>query len=119
MSAMTDHARQRAQERYGLDLTDADAREIVQACRGGTAVRLAGDDDAATFIVRFRDIPIIAALNIHRWFIITFFPADYFAKTRRGRHLRNKQSPATAKSVDGRIYNRAKAKSVVVDGGEF
>lgn len=110
MGCFTNHARDRALDRYGLDLTDQDLEAIYWTCVGGTALCGKTDDRGHIYMMRFRDIQICPVLSRMKSCIVTFMPSEFFASGRNLGYFQKKgmakQRPATAKSLGGRAYRR-------------
>lgn len=108
----TDHARERAEIRYGRYFSVEELNDIYRACIGGRALcgRM-GDDGTTTYRLALEDglvvCPVVAR---QRTFIVTFMPSDYFAAGNQLRYRQAigqvKQVFATAKSSWPRPYRR-------------
>lgn len=111
-NAFTDHARIRAKERYGLDLTDADLCEIVDACLGGKAVIQRAKAGCTVYIFDRAGTRMVPLIDPERRLLITFLPDDAVTAGSRLRHQRRqgniKQKFASGCDVGGRVYRREK-----------
>lgn len=109
----TEHARERARERYGLDLTDDDAAEIVRATKDGRAQMMARyGSGGRVFIWTFRGRLLIAAMAPDEDVIRSFLPSDYFLKNSRHTHKIDEgtMKPGPRRNVrQGQNYRRPKS----------
>lgn len=81
------HAVKRAKERYGLDLTVADLKEITRRIwnNDGTVLEKHFRDTTGTSIWRlvYRDIPIRIIMSRDLYCVVTFLPLHKPNRTRR------------------------------------
>ena len=107
----THHARDRAFERYGVDLTDAEMGEIFHACATGKALCGRSNSVGHIFMYRVRgNVLVIPALSLDKTFIATFMPLDYFCSGNTLNHCKRKgtakQRQRHSKTADGMNYKR-------------
>lgn len=101
------HARDRAFERYGLELSAHQMWDILSACKDGRAQMMQRHPDGGdVFIWRINGTMIFPVVTPARDFIITFQPRDYFASGTRKKRYITKTTTATAHGIDGREYHR-------------
>ncbi len=112
----TQHALDRAFERYALTLSAADMWQILSACRDGRASLMQTRDDGLVFVWRWLGRTILPVTTLARDVVVTFQPATYFAKGARREHLKTlgidaKRSRGTADALEGRgAYKRSSIK---------
>ncbi len=70
---MTQHAIDRAKERYGLDLTPVDLKSISQKIKSGAAVLQSQKEDGAIWIVKWKDQVLRVFLSF-TGFVVTVLP---------------------------------------------
>lgn len=92
------HAHKRALERYGLDLTASEMREIIKDCQSGKALLGRTNEHGHTYLARFRGDIVVPVLNGAKDFIITFMERDHFVSRQS---LRFHQKTGTAKQKSG------------------
>ena len=80
MAHFTHHARDRARERYGVDLSDDDIIEIWTLCTTGKAMLARVSESARIYCLRFRDMVIVPLLTPDEARIVTFLPPEFFNK---------------------------------------
>jgi len=115
------HARERARERYGIDLSSTQMKDIFRACRDGRASKMATLEGLDVFIWRFHGVLIYPALTSDHSMIVSFFPREFFlAGNHRKRQCKPRGTWATPRVIDGRgTYNRAKAnRKAMAEEGE-
>jgi hypothetical protein len=110
MARFTEHARDRARERYGLELSDADLQGIWRTCVNRTALLAKADDKTHIFIVQFKGTSVVPVLPANDERIITFLPSDFFARGQRMQYYKGlgvaKQKCRHAKFAGGPTYRR-------------
>lgn len=80
----TPHARARALERYGLDLSAADMSGIVAACNDGEAPVLRRNENGTTHAWKIGKQPVYPV--VHKGVIVTFMPPDFFLASTSREH---------------------------------
>ena len=118
MKLCADHARERALERYGVNLTDQDIADLLADVRSGKALTASIGEDGRTCIGRLRGKPVVFVMAADRDFIVTFQPPDYFVKGSKLAHKKRqhqiiKQKPKASKFARNPEYSRALAKRAV------
>ena len=108
MGHFTNHARDRAKDRYGIDLTDAELLDIYQQCATGKALLAKKGNGSNTYIAHCRGKTVVPLLNEDNKLIITFLPSDYFVC---GQQMKFYQKTGKAKQkhtirVSGNEYRR-------------
>jgi hypothetical protein len=114
------HAVERAKERYGLALSSNDMLEILRACQDGRASLMQTiDEHGDTFVWKYHGRIVIPTVRDNRSFIVTFQPADYFLGSsreerlslRRGKGQRQPSSTHVGKGADRHVkYDRRSFK---------
>lgn len=107
----SEHAVERAQERYGLKLSAADMGEIIRATNDGRAQLMSRHETGGNvFIWRFKGQPIYPLVNVEGEFIISFMPKDYFRAGGRLEKYSTKTTAPSPKQNSGRQeYHRARS----------
>lgn len=75
----TQHAVERAFERYGLTLAYHEMLEIWRACHDGRATAMHAKEDGKVYVYRWRGVwimPVISSDDL----LVTFNPSTYFTK---------------------------------------
>lgn len=108
----SDHARERAQERYGRDFDPVELNDIFFACISGKAFcgRLSDDGTTAYRLTLDCGLVVCPVMARQKTFIVTFLPSDYFTAGHRRRAGQEsgllKQIFAGAKKSLPRPYRR-------------
>lgn len=114
MKRMTDHARDRLRERYHMALSGREIAQLFADCESGKAACMRRDERGATYVVRVREVPVVALINHAGDRIVTFFPPDYFNRGHRLAHRKNKhprkQRGKASEMAMNPEYKRAKLK---------
>ncbi len=115
LPCFTEHAFQRAQERYGMTLLPQDMADILAACLAGDAPVMRHNAVTAIHVVRHRNTRFVVAVRYQK-LIITFLPpngdrADLAPrpKTRDGGRAAARREP----------YKRAKVRLCDLRRGDF
>lgn len=107
----SDHARDRALERYGLALTDAELEDIYRQCQSGRSLIGRRTHHGAIYLIRWKDgqliFPVITGSGAT---LVTFMAKDYFQAGQNRQHYQKlgmaKQKSATARSARQEGYKR-------------
>lgn len=109
----TPHARKRAAERYGLDLSIPELSAILTACVKGGAILVQDTGNAPTYTMEMRGVRIFPRLSPDKLRIITFMPKDFLKAGTRLDHMkrtgRAKQKPKCGVSTRG-AYRRKRIR---------
>lgn len=109
MMFYSEHARERAFERYNIVLGVHNMREILRACQDGRAWRMQTTDQGDVYVWRYFARTILPVIR-NGEFIVTFLPGDYFSAGSRLRRKQTKQVPHTPEIARNEPYQRPKAK---------
>lgn len=114
---ISEHALERAQERYGFAPNHLEVAQILEDCRTGKAPCLRKNEIGRQHVARVRGGLMIVCLAPVEAMIITVFPRDYFNAGRsRAHHTKTyggKTTPSASKMADNGDYNRAAWKREV------
>lgn len=89
---LRDHARQRAKERYGLDLSDSDFFSILRLARENRVLAcLRSTCSRSVMLLRYHDMDLLLVYSREHREIVTFLPPDdrkreELEKMRKDRH---------------------------------
>ena len=112
----TPHARDRAKEHYGLDLTVEDMSAIIKDCVKGRAFLGLSCPEGHTYIALFNGKRIIPHLSPDKAMIVTFMPSGYFTAGSKRRWAQKKgvvkQNFAVARGATQDTYRRKKIKPI-------
>ncbi len=83
----SDHARERATERYGRKFSADELNAIFDACVGGRALlgRLCDDGTTCYRMVLADGLVVCPVMARQKSFIVTFMPSDFFSAGHRRR----------------------------------
>lgn len=70
------HARERAMERYGIDLSVLDFAVMLRECQEGKALQQRSNGDSRTFLVWHRSTRFVMVTDAACQFLITFNPPE-------------------------------------------
>ena len=112
------HSRERAKERYNLDLSSTQMKDILRACKDGRATPVARQGACEVFIWRFSDRIIFPVVR-DRSFIVTFREGSFLTAGWRLKRRGTKTVGATPKTINGHgPYSRARERRrALVDEG--
>ena len=123
MTAFTFHARDRARERYGIELDASDFREIADACKpGGAAVLMHEGRHGKHYLLTYRGTQIVPVVSCLDGAIVTFAPLATLTGAGRRAH-QQKRGKAKTKQASHRFarsdeYRRARERLSIADAME-
>ena len=122
MTVFTGHARDRAFERYGLALTDAELTDIANACITGKAPVLRSRQGDGGMVHRWTFNGMAVYPVIAQGKLVTFLPLDFFfASSARAHRNVMKRAPRVGQGLRGRDpykRDRTNLRRIAEDGDE-
>lgn len=99
---MTEHAKARAQQRYGLEMTDADVLSVVSKIRSGEAVLQRRVEGTETYLLVYRGVVVRPVYLPATGALVTFLARHQKLANLHWRPRRTKFHAPCRKAKEGR-----------------